>query len=623
MRKLVVILLAAVILAPMGLAAAQPRWEWPFVDDVPEATDFPFIEQLNWPDTALIDAPMVIGSAWSESMLDATAVRLYISIDEDGKLRLNYDGYESDLRRVLTLCQRHGILPIFEVWEEDVVDALLEFLDDINMQDGVILSVSADILRRMHTQRPQMSRALWAMASDEPNAIEVAAEAHRAGASIVVTHNVMPTDAEMEAYIRALQRRMLTVWVSLPDGHFDAWHQSILQAPDGLMGDPTLLRNAIEQYTGTPILLRSPLLIGHRGAPMWAPENTLEGAMLAMAQGADGVEMDALHTADRHLVLMHDDTVDATTDGRGRVRDMTLEQIRELTANVMDTNYTSSDVAQWLPEDFPDIRVPTLREYFEYFDENHLDGILFIEIKSQGQLFDIDAELLRDLVEEFNFQDRIVFISFNLSQQSQRMKELLPEVPMTYLTSRSGGRFGTRTQVQLTTSNFAALNRNAGDFTMEEVRDARARGVLTGGWTYNSSLLGQEATFPTFAANYVTGMAVMTTADVTVGAAIPVHLTRDGVATARDGTQTEVEIEILTLADGVEVAKTIISLGEYEFALLSEPFEQEGTGDAGSLVIERRINALTLLLSGVVVVAAVVIITLIIRRTKKRRNNHA
>ncbi|UCH36265.1 MAG: glycerophosphodiester phosphodiesterase family protein [Armatimonadota bacterium] len=74
------------------------------------------------------------------------------------------------------------------------------------------------------------------------------------------------------------------------------------------------------------------LVIGHRGAPTEAPENTLAAFRKALDLGAHGVELDVRLTADGHLVIMHDDTVDRTTDGTGAVADMTLEQIRSLSA---------------------------------------------------------------------------------------------------------------------------------------------------------------------------------------------------------------------------------------------------------------------------------------------------
>jgi len=74
-------------------------------------------------------------------------------------------------------------------------------------------------------------------------------------------------------------------------------------------------------------------VVAHRGAMRWAPENTLPAFHKAIAMGADVIEMDVRQTLDGHFVIMHDESVDRTTDGEGLVRDLTLEQIRKLSAH--------------------------------------------------------------------------------------------------------------------------------------------------------------------------------------------------------------------------------------------------------------------------------------------------
>ena len=74
-----------------------------------------------------------------------------------------------------------------------------------------------------------------------------------------------------------------------------------------------------------------PLIIGHRGACADAPENTLVAFALALEQNADGIELDVQLSADGAPIIMHDATVDRTCDGVGRVADMTLAELRQLT----------------------------------------------------------------------------------------------------------------------------------------------------------------------------------------------------------------------------------------------------------------------------------------------------
>src|ERR687886_814872 len=73
-------------------------------------------------------------------------------------------------------------------------------------------------------------------------------------------------------------------------------------------------------------------ILGHRGARLAAPENTLPAFRAALAEGADGVELDVRQTADHVLVCLHDAGLGRTTDGRGPVRERTLAEVKALDA---------------------------------------------------------------------------------------------------------------------------------------------------------------------------------------------------------------------------------------------------------------------------------------------------
>lgn len=96
-------------------------------------------------------------------------------------------------------------------------------------------------------------------------------------------------------------------------------------------------------------------LLGHRGARARAPENTLVSLRRGIADGADGFEFDVRATADGHAVLMHDETVDRTTDGTGRLAAMTLEQVRALDAGAAFGRGHAGE------------RIPTLDEVLDEF----------------------------------------------------------------------------------------------------------------------------------------------------------------------------------------------------------------------------------------------------------------
>ncbi len=104
---------------------------------------------------------------------------------------------------------------------------------------------------------------------------------------------------------------------------------------------------------GSPIRV-----IGHRGAAAYAPENTLPSFEHAVEVGADGVELDLHCTADGHLVVIHDDTLERTTDGSGAVEERTLEELRGFDAGYRFT----PDRGETFPFRGRGVRIPTFEE---------------------------------------------------------------------------------------------------------------------------------------------------------------------------------------------------------------------------------------------------------------------
>ena len=103
-------------------------------------------------------------------------------------------------------------------------------------------------------------------------------------------------------------------------------------------------------------------VIGHRGAAALAPENTLISFERAVADGADAIEFDVHVSADGHAIVIHDPTLERTTDGRGAVSELTLERIRAVDAGA---RFTRDGIAH--PYRGRGVRVPTLSEVLDRF----------------------------------------------------------------------------------------------------------------------------------------------------------------------------------------------------------------------------------------------------------------
>jgi glycerophosphoryl diester phosphodiesterase len=110
------------------------------------------------------------------------------------------------------------------------------------------------------------------------------------------------------------------------------------------------IANNMESYTIDDIKEKDFIIVGHRGAAGHAPENTMASFRKAIELGADVIELDVHRSKDGHLIVMHDATVDRTTNGSGAVSDMTYDEIRAL------------DAGGWFGEGFKGELVPSLAE---------------------------------------------------------------------------------------------------------------------------------------------------------------------------------------------------------------------------------------------------------------------
>ena len=140
------------------------------------------------------------------------------------------------------------------------------------------------------------------------------------------------------------------------------------------------------------------LNLAHRGARMQAPENTLPAFRLAAELGADGIELDAQLSKDGTAVIVHDFTLDKTTNGHGRVSDFTLSELKTL------------DAGSHFSAEFAGTPIPTLEEVFAA-----LGPVLLINVELKTDSFTdngLEAEVIR-LIENFNLQDRTMLSSFN------------------------------------------------------------------------------------------------------------------------------------------------------------------------------------------------------------------
>ena len=146
-----------------------------------------------------------------------------------------------------------------------------------------------------------------------------------------------------------------------------------------------------------------PLVVAHRGLLRHAPENTLTN-FRACLELRLGFEFDVEKTKDGHLICIHDDTVDRTTNGSGKVSDMTLDEIRKL------------DAGSWFDAKFAGEKVPTIEEVLELVAEyRQHDVLIAVDLKAENV-----AQSVVRLAEKHGVLDRLLFIGRTISDPQVR-----------------------------------------------------------------------------------------------------------------------------------------------------------------------------------------------------------
>ncbi len=154
------------------------------------------------------------------------------------------------------------------------------------------------------------------------------------------------------------------------------------------------------------------LNIAHRGFKGAYPENTMLAYEKAIETGADGIEFDVHLTKDSELVIIHDETLERTTDGKGLIKDKTLQELKKLNAS---KGYLSCEVQT----------IPTLREYFDF--AKNKDIITNIELKTSIIRYEGIEKKVYDLINEYGMKDKIIISSFNHNSLI-KMKEIDREI---------------------------------------------------------------------------------------------------------------------------------------------------------------------------------------------------
>jgi glycerophosphoryl diester phosphodiesterase len=160
-------------------------------------------------------------------------------------------------------------------------------------------------------------------------------------------------------------------------------------------------------------IIKSPVIIAHRGASKQAPENTMAAFRKALELGAGGIELDVHLSSDNHLVVTHDEQLERTSNGKGLVRDKSFKELREL------------DFGSWFSGKYKGEKIPELEEVLQLID--HWDGLLNIEIKNGPIFYPGIEKAVSDILCRHGLVKRTIISSFN-HYSLVEIKKINPEL---------------------------------------------------------------------------------------------------------------------------------------------------------------------------------------------------
>lgn len=200
----------------------------------------------------------------------------------------------------------------------------------------------------------------------------------------------------------------------------------------------------------------TPRVIAHRGANEWYNESTITAYKIAADSGVDSLEIDLRMTKDGGLIAMHDETIDRTTNGKGKVSDYTLEEIKSFQT-------LESDNSKVITEE-----IPTLKEIIETFHDSQR---YYIETRLVNGKLAMEKKLIQ-LLEEYQLLDKNLVTIQSFSEESLlKIKELAPHTELALLFRK--GSFSLKKANEV---DFPIIGIESADVTQKIVNELHKQG---------------------------------------------------------------------------------------------------------------------------------------------------
>ncbi len=205
----------------------------------------------------------------------------------------------------------------------------------------------------------------------------------------------------------------------------------------------------------------------HRGYSGKYPENTMLAFQKALEAGTDGVEMDVQLSRDGEVVIIHDETLDRTTDGTGFVKDYTLAELKKL-------NATKTFAGQYDKQE-----IPTFEEFCAWLKGAGI--IANVELKNSVIYYPEMEKKCVDLIRKYDVEKQIIFSSFNHASLF-KLKELAPDIPVGALMENTELTYAGFYCRQF---GFQYYHPDGDLLTAETVKGCKEHGIGLNVWTVN------------------------------------------------------------------------------------------------------------------------------------------
>jgi len=410
-----------------------------------------------------------------DTILNADAYPVAVLLDVTGKT-LSQADYASYLNKFA----ERNIIPQFKMDSTAQVDLLIKALDETKVPEALVASADAAVVKYAREKSKTVIRGAYDISGLDTTRLsaEELYNYYNKATGAYAQAIILPYALATKANVAELQEYELAVWAfgtGIDTDSEAAW--LIASGANAVITDSwkKVDETQAKLFTAQNSITKTPVWTGHRGYPKKYAENSVSGCLGAIEDGADCVEIDVKLSSDGHVVVMHDNTIDRTTNGTGNIMQMTLEKIKTFK---LKHNGKITDES-----------IPTFEEILQTLQGKDIK--ILCEFKStQAKL----AEKCAALIKKYDMEDQVVFICFTPSMLTSIKKYMntstgyLLNAPAYVDNNDTVGTLNAYKSLQTSTLSYhATMAVNYGNITSEFLRDANDRGLTLWSWTYGQS----------------------------------------------------------------------------------------------------------------------------------------